>query len=85
MQQGGDTQHSRVQDASAETVRTAGTMGSKPNVLRLLRQHNGTGVLSSRRITERVVVNPAPAVCGRRDFAAPRRREAAGGFFRVER
>jgi hypothetical protein len=30
-------------------------MDSKTNVLRLLRQHNGTDVLSSRSITERVV------------------------------
>ena len=32
MQQGEETQHRRVQDASAETVRIAGTMDSKPNV-----------------------------------------------------
>jgi len=56
MQQGEDTQCRRVQDASSDAVRIAGTMGSKPIVLRLLRRHNGTDVLSSRSITERVVV-----------------------------
>jgi hypothetical protein len=56
MQQGEDTQCRQVQDASAKAVRIAGTMDSKPIVLRLLRRHNGTDVLSSRSITERVVV-----------------------------
>lgn len=56
MQQGEETQCRRVQDASAETVRIAGTMDSKPNVPRLLRRHNASDVSSSRRITERVVV-----------------------------
>ena len=79
-QQGEETQHRRVQDASAETVRIAGTMDSKPNVPRLLRRHNASDVSSSRRITERVVVDPAPAVCCRRDFASPRRHSAAGAF-----